>query len=253
MEHWELAVVILAAIVPSLIYLIWVRNSEMYNRERWRHVLSVFLFGMIVSIVAAVLIEGVAVELLYAPGTLFSEEFWSYDFDNTTLEIILLAVVIAPLVEEWTKGWGVLAIRNRITELEDGLIYGAAAGLGFAAMENVFYNSSAMLSGFDVFLTTALARAVMSTLLHASATAVLGYGIARKWIYGSRGIRVSSIQYYLAAVLLHAIFNGFAIAGAVWDNDVVPIISVMAAGALAIGMFLWMRRSVRTMDNNGHL
>ncbi|MCG7845384.1 MAG: PrsW family intramembrane metalloprotease [Methanomassiliicoccales archaeon] len=248
MEIWEVVVVFLAAMVPSLIYLVWIRNSEIYNRERWRYVLSVYLFGMVVSIIGAVLLESVAIELLRAPGTVFSEGFWSFEPYDPTVEIVILAVIIAPLVEEWTKSWGVLAIRNRIREPEDGLIYGAAVGLGFAAMENVFYNSSALLSGFDVFLSTAVVRATTSTLLHASASAILGYGIARKYLYGVRGIKVGWLPYYLAAVLLHAMFNAFAVSGEVIEGEWVPLIGLVAASVLAIGMFLWMRGSVRSMD-----
>jgi len=248
MEIWELAVVILAAVVPSLIYLVWIRNSERYNRERWMHVLSVYLFGAIISVIAAVFLESVAISVFYASGSIFSGGFWSYEPYDPTLEIVILAVVIAPLVEEWTKGWGVLTVRNKLREPEDGLIYGAAAGLGFAAMENIFYNSSALLGGFDVFLTTALTRAVSSTLLHASASAVLGYGIALKYLNGARGRRTSYLPYYLAAVVLHGLFNGFAVAGEVWDHEAIPFIGLMSASILAIGMFLWMRRRLRIMD-----
>lgn len=248
MEIWELAVVILAAVVPSLIYLVWIRNSERYNRERWMHVLSVYLFGMIISVIAAVLLESLAISVFYASGSIFSQGFWSYEPYDPTLEIVVLAVVIAPLVEEWTKGWGVVTVRNKLREPEDGLIYGAAAGLGFAAMENIFYNSSALLGGFDVFLTTAVVRAISSTLLHASASAVLGYGISRKYLYGARGIRVSSLPYYLAAVVLHGLFNAFAVAGEVWDHETIPFIGLISASVLAVGMFLWMRRRLRVMD-----
>ena len=248
MEYWELALVLLAAFVPSLIYLVWIRNSELHGRERWRHVISVYLFGAVVSILAAVLLESVAIELIYAPGSIFSEGFWSFEPYDPTLEVVLLAVVIAPLVEEWTKGWGVLAIRNRVREPEDGLIYGAAVGLGFAAMENVFYNSSALLSGLDVFLSTALLRAVTSTLLHASASAVLGYGIARKYLLGMRGVRAGWFPYYLAAVLLHAVFNAFAVLSEVIEGDMIVLIGLLAALILAVGMFAWLRLSVRIMD-----
>jgi len=248
MEIWELVVVILAAVVPSLVYLVWIRNSERYNRERWMHVLSVYLFGMIISVIAAVFLESVAISVFYAPGSIFSQGFWSYEPYDPTLEIVLLAVVIAPLVEEWTKGWGVMTVRNKMREPEDGFIYGAAAGLGFAAMENIFYNSSALLSGFDVFLTTALSRAIASTLLHASASAVLGYGIARKYLYGARGRKVGYLPYYLAAVVLHGLFNAFAVAGEVWDHEAIPLIGLISASVLAIGMFLWMRRRLLVMD-----
>lgn len=248
MEYWELAIVLLAAIVPSLIYLAWIRNSELYNRERWGRVLSVYLFGAVVSIMAALLLESVAIAVLYTPGSLLSETLWDIEFDYATYEIIILAVVIAPLVEEWTKGWGVMATRNHIREPEDGLIYGAAAGLGFAATENIFYNSAALLSGLDVFLSTALLRAVTSTLLHASASAVLGYGISRKFLLGMQGVRMSWLPYYLAAVLLHAVFNGFAVLSEVVEEELIVLLGLAAALVLAVGMFLWLRRSVQVMD-----
>jgi len=248
MEIWELAVVILAAVVPSLIYLVWIRNSERYNRERWMHVLSVFLFGAIISVIAAVFLESVAISVFYASGSIFSGGFWSYEPYDPTLEIVILAVVIAPLVEEWTKGWGVMTVRNKLREPEDGFIYGAAAGLGFAAMENIFYNGSALLDGYEVFLMTAVTRAAASTLLHASASAVLGYGIALKYLNGARGRRTSYLPYYLAAVTLHGLFNACAVAGEVWDHEAIPIIGLLSASVLAIGMFLWMRRRLRLMD-----
>lgn len=212
------------------------------------HVLSVYLFGAIISVIAAVFLESLAISVLSVSGSIFSGGFWSYEPYDPTLEIVILAVVIAPLVEEWTKGWGVMTVRNKLREPEDGLIYGAAAGLGFAAMENIFYNSSALLGGFDVFLTTALTRAVASTLLHASASAVLGYGIALKYLNGAKGRRTSYLPYYLAAVVLHGLFNGFAVAGEVWDHEAIPFIGLISASVLAIGMFLWMRRRLRLMD-----
>jgi RsiW-degrading membrane proteinase PrsW (M82 family) len=115
-------------------------------------------------------------------------------------------------------------------------------------MENVFYNSSALLSGFDVFVSTAILRTTTSTLLHASASAILGYGIARKYLYGAKGTKVSWLPYYLAAVLLHAMFNGFAVAGEVIEGEWVPLIGLVAASVLAIGMFIWTRSSVRSKD-----
>lgn len=248
MEFWELIVIILAAVVPSLIYLVWIRNSERYDRERWINVLSVYLFGMVVSVLAAVVLESLALTVLNTSGSVFPGGIWFYEPYDPTMEIVVLAVVIAPLAEEWTKGWGVLTVRNKLREPEDGLVYGAAAGLGFAAMENIFYNGSALISGFDVFLTTALLRAVSSTLLHASASAVLGYGIARKYLYGAMGRRVGYLAYFLAAVVLHAAFNAFAVAGEVWDHEAVPFISLVSASVLAIGMFVWTRRRLQTLD-----
>lgn len=249
MELFDYAIILAAALVPSLIYLVWVRNSEQRTRERWAYVLSVYLFGMVVSVMAAVFLEGAAMVVLLSPELMSDEAFWSFESYDPTLTMVLVAVVIAPLVEEWTKGWGVISIRNKLTHPQDGFVYGAAAGLGFAAMENIFYNSSAMLSGYDVFMTTAVLRAISSTLLHASASAILGYGIARKYLMGMRGGKGHWSQYYLAAVLLHAVFNGMAVASEIVDDRNAAYYGVIGAVALAVGMFWWMKREVRIMDS----
>lgn len=248
MELFDYVIVLVAAMVPSLIYLVWVRNSERRSRERWAYVLSVYLFGMVVSVMAAVLIEGVAVMMLY-PGFIFAEGLWSFEPYGPTLATILVSVIIAPYVEEWTKGWGVISIRHKIKMPQDGFVYGAAAGLGFAAMENIFYNSAAILSGYDVFWTTAVLRAVSSTLLHASASAILGYGIARKYLLGAKGIKGHWLPYYLAAVTLHAAFNSMAVASEIFDDPNAAYYGVIGAIVLATTMFWWMKREVRIMDS----
>jgi len=95
-------------------------------------------------------------------------------------------------------------------------------------------------------------RAIASTLLHASASAVLGYGIASKYLNGARGRRSSSLPYYLSAVVLHGLFNGFAVAGEVWDHEAIPFIGLVSASVLAVGTFLWMRRRLQVMDRGSY-
>ncbi len=69
------------------------------------HVLSVYLFGAIISIIAAMFLETLAITCPLQLRSIFSSGFWSYEPYDLNLEIVILAVVIAPLVEEWTKGW----------------------------------------------------------------------------------------------------------------------------------------------------
>ena len=57
------------------------------------------------------------------------------------MSFLLLSVIIAPIIEELSKALGLRLIKNQIFELEDGLIYGAVAGFGFAATENLIYGS----------------------------------------------------------------------------------------------------------------
>ena len=72
--------------------------------------------------------------------------------------------------------------KKEITELEDGLIYGAVAGLGFSATENLFYGYSFLSEGLAVFLILIIIRSFGGCLLHASATALTGYGYGKSII-----------------------------------------------------------------------
>ena len=60
---------------------------------------------------------------------------------GATVAIVVGAVIIAPFVEEFLKALGMMraGVKEEVDEVEDGLVYGAACGLGFAATENLMY------------------------------------------------------------------------------------------------------------------
>jgi RsiW-degrading membrane proteinase PrsW (M82 family) len=250
-----LVLIVLVSIVPPFLYLIWIRNAEVCRPESMNSVLLAFGFSAVASLGAAFVIEALLVNSLYAPGGVLSGGFWGVQPNDQNLQLIILAVFIAPAVEEFTKSWAVLALRSRLNEIEDGLVYGAAAGLGFAAVENVLYNGSALIQGTEVFLVVAVTRALTSTLLHASATAITGYGIALSKFHKMAGHPESWAIYYIGAVLLHAFFNLFAIMG-IFASDVefVSMVGLILSFLLAWIVFVWIRRSIKRLDRvNGCL
>jgi RsiW-degrading membrane proteinase PrsW (M82 family) len=135
-------------------------------------------------------------------------------------------------------------------EIEDGLVYGAAVGLGFAATENLLYLTSALLEGVEVFVTTAVLRSVTSTVLHASATAIAGYGIALALFMRPRGRQVSWLPYLGMAMLLHALFNLFASLGELVPLDplLFALIGLALAFTLSTTAFVFMRRRIKELD-----
>jgi RsiW-degrading membrane proteinase PrsW (M82 family) len=116
------------------------------------------------------------------------------------------AFVTAAIPEEFLKFLvlvGYSARRRCFDEPMDGLVYGAAAALGFAALENVLY---VMDGGW----ATALLRAVTAVPMHAAAGAMIGYGISMAR-FGSRG-RSAIWEGFLAAVAVHGTYD-FALFG----------------------------------------
>jgi len=236
-------VIFLAAFVPSFIYMVWIRNTERYAPEPYNRLIRVFFYGAVVSITIAVFAELIAISLLNANIQRVYDIFGK----NPNLSSLVLAVVFAPLIEELSKSIGVFRVRKRMSDIEDGIIYGAAAGLGFAATENLLYETSAFFAGgTPAFLQTAVVRSLSSALLHASASAVVGLGIARSFQQGK-----SWLPYYFAGVIMHGGFNLSASFGVLFAGDIGPsaaLVGLMAAFAIAIGGIMFIRAKIRVLD-----
>ncbi len=149
--------------------------------------------------------------------------------------LLLLVVLVAPVAEELAKGLGVLRVRPRINEMEDGIVYGAAAGLGFAATENLLYGATAFVAeGLEVSLMVIGVRSFSSVLLHASASAAFGYGVARSQLSPRRR---GLLPFYLLAVFMHGTYNFFASFGEFFSGlygDAAALVGFVAAVALAL-------------------
>jgi RsiW-degrading membrane proteinase PrsW (M82 family) len=84
------------------------------------------------------------------------------------------AFVVAALTEEFFKLAVVLAFlwrKPHFDEVMDGMLYTAAASLGFAVVENVLYSASNPIVGFM--------RAFTAVPMHAACSAIMGYFIGR--------------------------------------------------------------------------
>lgn len=160
MAAW--AVLILVTIVPGLLWLLYFYRKDIYEPEPKSIVLRSFVLGM-AAVVAAALIE-----------TLFRDGLESARLSGDLLSLFLFSVLGIGLVEEGLK-MGVVwlsAYRTpEFNEIMDGIIYGATVGLGFAALENLFY---ARTWG----LWVALSRAVLTCLAHALFSGLAGYYMA---------------------------------------------------------------------------
>jgi len=187
--------IVLVALVPSLYYLVRTRNTERYAREPYLRLLAVFGYGAIAAVVVSLVLEILIIGNLARFQRL-------YLLGDTNF---LAAVVVAPIVEEAAKAMGVVFVVGYFARAEDGLVYGVAAGLGFAATENLLYEVSALEVGVVAYFATALIRTISSTLLHASATGVTGLGLGRA--HALKRPLALAFPYYLVAVLMHSFFN----------------------------------------------
>jgi RsiW-degrading membrane proteinase PrsW (M82 family) len=194
-----IVIIVAVAFLPSILYLVSARNWERIGKEPYARLLGVFGYGAVVAVIISILLEMLILGNLHR-----YERLYQLGDEN-----FLGAVVVAPLVEEMAKAMGLVLVMAYFQRVEDGMVYGIAAGLGFAATENLLYELSALYAaGIAAFLMTAILRTISSTLLHATATGVTGLGVG-KAVVNNTSI-ITALPYYLAAVVMHAAFNFFA-------------------------------------------
>jgi protease PrsW len=209
----DLLYLILAALVPSLIFLAWVRSSERYQKEPWAIVLSLFAYGAIFATIVAGILELILVDAGTAASKSIPAPEFSFLNGNSTAGAFFLALVIAPFVEEGLKASGVLRYRAKVSAMADGPVFGASVGLGFGFFETFLYGVGAFLTGGLIAgLSLIFIRSLSSVLLHGSSTAMFGYGVSSSKLEG-RGWATGG--YYLVAVGMHSSFNVLASLGAI--------------------------------------
>lgn len=207
MDTFEaLALLVLFAFLPPLLFAWRLRNAERRRREPWSRILAAFFWGAFAAVVFAILGEQFALLYLY-DGT-----DPVVRFPGLAVTIPFLAVIVAPIVEETAKMLGLLRLRDVGPEPENGYVYGGAVGLGFAATENLVYIASAfLLAGAQTALVTGLFRGVATVALHAGATAITGYGVWRARFGRRRVVGLVLLPFsLLVAILIHAVYNALA-------------------------------------------
>ena len=220
------------AFIPALLYLNWFRNFEKHDPEPWGALYQAFFWGAITGIILAGLVNSVLVGIVDLAA-------------GEAVAIVVGAVIIAPFVEEFLKALGMMraGVKEEVDEVEDGLVYGAACGLGFAATENLMYGWSVVGEGVAVTAVVIVMRTFSATLVHASATSFTGHGLSLHLVHGASWRVVA--KYYLMAVGLHAFWNGMM---TLVYYDFLPVIGFIFALIVAIGALQFSRNKIRELD-----
>jgi RsiW-degrading membrane proteinase PrsW (M82 family) len=161
-------------------------------------------------------------------------------------QLNVLTFFVIGLIEEFVKILGVLVVaRHRRHDSElDGLILGAAAGMGFAALESMGYAFSAFIrSGGSLSSTVAvtLLRGILSPLGHGTWTAILASVLFRESRERRFRINWKVIGAYLLVVVLHALWDGVpAVISALVSSGLDVFIGQAVVGGTGL-FILWLR------------
>lgn len=211
----------LLALVPLAIVLTTVWWIDRWEPEPLGMLLLAFLWGVGVS-TAVSLVANTSATILLAGAT--------KDFQYVS------AVITAPLVEESTKGLGVLLIfllsRRSFNGAVDGIVYAAVVAAGFAFSENILY----FLQNQDNLARTFVVRGIMSPFAHIMFTSCTGVAIGASARMRSRIAWLWTTPMGLAgAICLHAFWNG-ALSGNLMLYFIVEVPLFIAAIGLVFGL-----------------
>ena len=201
------ALLALLVVAPTVFfYFLIIRGSDRYEPEPFWLLSVAFFWGAVVSTLTALVFNEVGEGAIRA----------SLGAGQAALVDASTASFVAPLVEESSKGFGLLVLWaisslwvKEIDGALDGAIYGGVIGLGFTMTEDVLYISSAGAQhGGQAFFQVFVLRTVLAGLGHASFTAMtgLGVGIAVESTSGLTKL-FAPIGGWCAAVGLHFVHN----------------------------------------------
>lgn len=179
------------AVLPSALLIYRVLKSDKVESEPPRLIIRVFLLGA-ASCFPAALLET------------FGETLVTNIVSTQAMYSALMFLFVVPAAEEFVKFLAMCSIRKRpeFNYTFDGIVYGVAASLGFATLENILY----VVGLFDI--VTAVARAFLSIPLHCVCGVFMGYYYGLGHRYRLLGEADKSRSNYILALVIPAIIHG---------------------------------------------
>ncbi len=219
--NWLIVVGAALALVPAVIWLAVFYLQDRLEPEPKGYVAGVFILGaLLASAVGQPLITGFFRVNTWTGGSLWLK--------------LVAGILIVGVIQEFLK---YAAVRYSVYGSQeydqriDGIIYGAAAGLGYATMLNVSY----VISNGGVDLGIGALRIAITALAHASFAGVMGYFLGRAK-FEKRG------PFWLPAGLLTAaVLNGIVtvVLGMISRSGLqaTPLKGLALAAAIAVATF----------------
>ncbi|MBU3128379.1 PrsW family intramembrane metalloprotease [Clostridium tagluense] len=211
------SIVMLGNFLIPVIYVAFLYQKRTLSNVSMPMTLAGFFYGGFLGVFAAAMLEPIFIQNLNFSTAMF-----------------------VGIIEEFAKIVGVLVIfRNRNHDLQlDGLIIGAAAGMGFAALESsgyafaTFIKSGGSLSA-TVYIT--LLRGILSPLGHGTWTAILAAVLLRESAPRKFTLNIRVIGAYVTVVLLHGLWNGIpSVIGMFTASPIAIFIGQFIIGILGI-------------------
>ena len=221
------AVIPLGVVVPAFA---WVDRFESEPRI---NLVFAFAWGSVVATALALILNTGSMLVLENLGR--------------TDSLPMTAVVVAPVVEELAKGFGVFLLlrfqRREFDGVVDGLVYAGMTAAGFAFAENILYLGRAFAESGPVALAgTFVMRGLVSPFAHPLFTCCTGIGLGYAARTRSTAVRIlAPLLGCACAVVLHAAWNLSSLVGI--DGFLTLYLTLQLPIFCAfVGLAVWARR-----------
>ena len=206
------------ALAPVVFLFTYVYLSDEYEREPLGHLVITFFLGVLIAF--PVMYVGPLLESL--TGT-----FWHSD---SLLNLAIYAFVVVATTEELMKYLVLRWYNYRQEEFDepyDGIMYGVAVSLGFAAIENILYVFQAE-EAFEI----GMLRMFTAVPAHAMFGAIMGYFVGKaKFVENDKNPMLLRLTGLLAAILFHGLYDFLLFQGVSW-------LAIFAFVTLLVGIIL---------------
>lgn len=192
------ALVIFAAIAPALWLLFTIYYKDRAQPEPAKWLLKAFFFGILSAFLSL---------LISIPTGVLLDLNNDTQIHSSIGESVADAFLLAAIPEELAKFimlWLLLRKNPYFDEHFDGIVYAVCVGLGFAALENVYY----LFGGIEDFswISIGVTRALVSVPAHYFFAILMGYYYSIYHFGINRSLK-TKVMILAAPILAHGIFD----------------------------------------------
>lgn len=238
------AVGVVLAVVPAVLWLLLFYAQDRLEPEPKSFVAGVFVLG-------ALLASAVGIPVV---RQVFHVQDW---LGKGTMVNILGSILVIGFVQEFLKYAAVrysVYLHREFDERMDGILYGTAAGLGFATMLNIHY----VIDSGGVDLGVGVIRIVVTALAQASFAGITGYFLGRA------KFEDEPVWWLPSGLILAAVLNGLftvvrggvtRVGSAMSGQTANPWYSLLLAAGVAVltfgALIVLIRRSINLTLSGG--
>lgn len=224
--------------LPSLIWLSFYLRKDAHPEPN-SMVLRIFIWGMLLAPLAIIL---EIILIWFLSPSVNPLALLSQITKDHFLKIILASTFVPALVEEYLK-YSVVKYRilknPEFDEPVDAMLYCIIAGLGFAAVENLLILLKYPLPPLGQALSTIGLRFLGATLVHALASGMMGYWLARGLLYAKQRKKLILVGLAIA-IIFHSCYNYLIITALDQETayQKITLLSIIALLLVIVALFV---------------